>query len=314
MPRAKPKSPSETAVTHTEEGRLNADAFPTPDSNQENVGASKKKGARSKANARRFTKPKRSSGSSFASRTTAAAKAKAGRRRPPLKEPSNKGDADETEEVDEFVAQTEAEGEALVDELDEPKPGRKRKAPERKTGLRDKAQRTEHVNSMEKDGEFEYTPTAIRQHKARKTTNATKGRVPRPQASAEPEQEKIVQETQIPIEIETPLLQEEEDPYEEVIPQSVFRRSNHARTASRQRQPPVARMRAGSASSTERGEPNLRRRLGDMTRKFDNLDLKYRNLREIASKEAETNFEKLKAHSEAKAKGMVPPHVKDGLS
>lgn len=103
---------------------------------------------------------------------------------------------------------------------------------------------------------------------------------------------------------------EEDDADEEALPQSVFRRTNNARATSYQPQNAVTRRRAGSASDTERtaGDPVTRRKLGEMTRRFDNLEMKYKLLRETGGKEAETNFEKLKMQSEAKAKGDGRPN------
>ena len=72
-----------------------------------------------------------------------------------------------------------------------------------------------------------------------------------------------------------------------------------ARDNSRSRQDPPFRRRAGSASDTERGDPNLRRKLGDVTRKFENVDLKYRNLKEVGINEANTNMEKLRKQCDA---------------
>ncbi|KAI1628197.1 chromosome segregation protein Csm1/Pcs1-domain-containing protein [Exophiala viscosa] len=65
-----------------------------------------------------------------------------------------------------------------------------------------------------------------------------------------------------------------------------------ARNPSRVRQ--GYRHRAGSASDAERGDPNLRRKLGDITRKFENVDLKYRNLKEVGIYEANANMHKLR--------------------
>ena len=64
--------------------------------------------------------------------------------------------------------------------------------------------------------------------------------------------------------------------------------------------------RAGSGSDTERSDPALRRKLGDITKKFENLNVKYQDLREIGLKEAERNFERLKKQSEEKTAGMLP--------
>ncbi|RMZ87635.1 hypothetical protein DV736_g5143, partial [Chaetothyriales sp. CBS 134916] len=61
----------------------------------------------------------------------------------------------------------------------------------------------------------------------------------------------------------------------------------------------VKTRRAASASDTERGDPGLRRKLGDITRKFENVELKYRNLKEVGIGEANANMEKLRQRSEA---------------
>lgn len=71
------------------------------------------------------------------------------------------------------------------------------------------------------------------------------------------------------------------------------------RESSKTRQEPQVRRRAGSASDTERGDPNLRRKLGDVTRKFENVDLKYRNLKEVGVNEANANMEKLRKQCDA---------------
>lgn len=75
------------------------------------------------------------------------------------------------------------------------------------------------------------------------------------------------------------------------------------RSASRPRQENLYRRRAGSASDTDRagGDPNLRRKLGDMTRKFENIDLKYRNLKEMGISEANVNVEKMRKQCEVTA-------------
>jgi hypothetical protein len=73
-----------------------------------------------------------------------------------------------------------------------------------------------------------------------------------------------------------------------------------SRAGSRIRQEATFRWRAGSASDTERpGEPNLRRKLGDITRKFENIDLKYRTLRDVGIVEANANVDKLRKQCDA---------------
>ena len=79
-----------------------------------------------------------------------------------------------------------------------------------------------------------------------------------------------------------------------------------ARSVSAQPGYPPPRERSGSVSDTARerrgGDPELRRKLNDMTSKYENLNLKYQNLQEIGKGNAESNFEKLKRASDQKAK------------
>ncbi|KAI1816448.1 hypothetical protein GGS20DRAFT_221694 [Poronia punctata] len=56
-----------------------------------------------------------------------------------------------------------------------------------------------------------------------------------------------------------------------------------------------------STSESEQSDSALRRRLGELTRKYDNLEAKYRDLREIAVQEAERNFDRLQKQSEERA-------------
>ncbi|KAI7359687.1 hypothetical protein KC320_g295 [Hortaea werneckii] len=66
------------------------------------------------------------------------------------------------------------------------------------------------------------------------------------------------------------------------------------------------RERSGSVSGAERerrgGDPELRRKLNDVTKKYEDLSLKYQNLQEIGKDSAESNFERLKRTSDQRAK------------
>lgn len=79
----------------------------------------------------------------------------------------------------------------------------------------------------------------------------------------------------------------------------------NGRGASRVRPTPTRGRRAGSASDTERqgGDPALRRKLGDMTRKFENVDLKYRTLRDVGILEANASVEKWRKQCDVQAAG-----------
>ncbi|KAK5686344.1 hypothetical protein LTS10_002461 [Elasticomyces elasticus] len=91
-------------------------------------------------------------------------------------------------------------------------------------------------------------------------------------------------------------------------PVQVLQPRPSARAASAQPvfPPPRTRERSGSVSGTEReqrgGDPESRRKLNDLTKKYDTLNLKYQNLQEIGKNNADTNFEKLKKASDEKAK------------
>lgn len=69
-------------------------------------------------------------------------------------------------------------------------------------------------------------------------------------------------------------------------------------------QPAYSRARSGSASGTERrgGDPELRRQLNDVTKKYENLQLKFESLEDVGKTQAESNFDKLKRASDQKAR------------
>ena len=108
-----------------------------------------------------------------------------------------------------------------------------------------------------------------------------------------------------PMEMEATEL-EGDDPTPRAVARPQAAAASRSRSISRQPEPLASayRRRAGSASSTERdGGAGLRRKLGDMTKKFENLDLKYRNLKEIAVTDAQNNVEKLRKATEKRAQG-----------
>ncbi|KZF25464.1 hypothetical protein L228DRAFT_258885 [Xylona heveae TC161] len=65
---------------------------------------------------------------------------------------------------------------------------------------------------------------------------------------------------------------------------------------------PPRRGRNGSEAEPHGGDPALRRKLGDMTKKYENLDFKYRALRDLGIKEAEANFDKYKKQTDERHK------------
>ncbi|OTB03317.1 hypothetical protein M426DRAFT_321886 [Hypoxylon sp. CI-4A] len=82
-------------------------------------------------------------------------------------------------------------------------------------------------------------------------------------------------------------------PYNQARSSSVQRLQTHSVLGSSRRTVP--------ASDSELHDPLMRRRVGDLTRKYENLEAKYRDLREIGVKEAEHNYDRLKKQTEEKA-------------
>ena len=329
MPRGKPAASVPGPVdTDMDEDTLNLDAFPTPDSNQENAGSARKKGRPAKATAKKFAKSKvvgrRASGDSVPPKP-AAAKKKTVAKRAPLKEKTSARNAEDTEEVDEFAG--EGNEDTAMDELVETKQPTKRKAPAKRAGKQPKKKPVEQTavieeepaqqpKASEKDGEFEFTPTATRQKKRPGRPAAQKPKAGARQTSTEaPQQDKIIPETQVAMEIDQSELPEAYEEDEDALPQSVFRRTNNIGARTNQRQPLVSRKRAGSASDTERGgtDPATRRKLGEMTSKFEKLEMKYQNLRDVGIKEANANFEKYKMQVQANAKGKASLLTNTGM-
>ncbi|TIA36979.1 hypothetical protein D6C78_05067 [Aureobasidium pullulans] len=81
---------------------------------------------------------------------------------------------------------------------------------------------------------------------------------------------------------------------------------SRARSTSRQ---PGTYSRGRSASDTERrmAESEASRRLADMTKKYEEMRMKYNSLTELGPKAAEANFERLKKATDQKAKGKFNP-------
>ncbi|MCJ1380178.1 hypothetical protein MMC17_003281 [Xylographa soralifera] len=315
MPKAKAISSLSGMIDSDMDELSDVEMMPTPDSNQENTEPTKKAPGRPRATTTKVRKTKAASRRlSGGPKPKVATKKREPAKRAALKEQTNEEHVSGVEEVDDFVddvespvAQQEIEPqqEALDVQVEtKKKPGRKPRAATKRKQTMEK-NITESAKVVEKDGEFEYTPTAARQNKlGSKATAATKN----VSAKSQPEdlmdeEEKTIPETQ-PAPLDTDEFDLPQEDEEEPIPQSVYRQVRNARSSSKQPQPTAVRRRAGSASDTERGgnDPATRRKLGEMTKKFENLDMKYRNLREVGVKEAEANFVKLKKQSEERTK------------
>jgi hypothetical protein len=263
------------------------DSEMTPNSAAENMLASKKGRGRPKAAAAKVTKVKTSTRRT-SGRITAAKKGK----RAPLSDKTNEQNAtSDTEEVEEFE-DTVMDNGPSEDELDATavtlKQSKSRVTKSKPANKATKVVKGEHSKFTINNDTPEARRIGSRSTASKKTA---KRQVP-----------EVIQETQ------ESLMEVEDYGDEEIEEPTIKPRARHvpvARATSQTRQTSVPRRRAGSASDTERNDPAIRRKLGDLTKKFDNLDLKYRNVREIGIKEAEHNFERLKKQSEESTKGKL---------
>ncbi|KAF7122433.1 hypothetical protein CNMCM5793_000458 [Aspergillus hiratsukae] len=152
---------------------------------------------------------------------------------------------------------------------------------------------------VQTDGEFEYTPRTTRQ-----AQHAAK---PQEQLEQPKRQSRHIHWTE-PSSVGAETEQDEMEVIEEsilheepVVPLSASASPLKGRRSS-QRGPPSSPLKKTLGVSTDddkMGEPELRRRIGDLTKKYDTLENRYRNLREIGIVEANANMDKLRQHCEA---------------
>ncbi|KAJ5681694.1 Monopolin complex subunit Csm1/Pcs1 [Penicillium maclennaniae] len=143
------------------------------------------------------------------------------------------------------------------------------------------ARRRARASSVAKqtDGEFEYTPTRAAQVQ---------------QVQGEPEVlDSQMQEAEPEVD-ESILL----DPPSRYASSSLVKHARARMTTVRTHN--VSPNKRQSSFGVEQGvDPDLRRRIGDLTKKHDGLESKYRNLREIGIVEANANMEKLRRQCES---------------
>ncbi|KAL4952423.1 chromosome segregation protein Csm1/Pcs1-domain-containing protein [Aspergillus filifer] len=135
---------------------------------------------------------------------------------------------------------------------------------------------------LETDGEFQYTPTGSRQIKP----------VEQPEKKAEPANRKRTKSTKAASEV-VPEPETVQEVVEETILQEEAPEPMSVSPAKRRHSA------LPSSSPSKAGEPELRRRLGDLTKKYDTLENRYRNLKDIGIVEANSNMEKLKKQCES---------------
>ncbi|KAI1337431.1 chromosome segregation protein Csm1/Pcs1-domain-containing protein [Xylariaceae sp. FL0016] len=140
-------------------------------------------------------------------------------------------------------------------------------------------------------------------------TAAKRGRKPKVK-TAIPLPEPEISETQA-AELEIPETQlvehldlgtDRDEPVEESRSYSRLGPSTIQHTQPHVSRSPARRPLATSALGPELHDPLMRRRIGELTRKYENLEAKYRDLREIGVKEAERNYDRLRKQGEEKAR------------
>lgn len=223
--------------------------------------------------------------------------------RAPLKDRTNVQDGNETEEVEEF------EGDDSVVAPTKPRAKKSRSANENinqaDTPVAKKSKASKSAAPAERANKIAAT---------RKPSAASK-------RAASPELRQTIPETQVDtsqdvsesIEMmgESMVVDEEPEPAVQRVPKrevSVSRQQQqHAIPARARSTSQQARhfSRGGSASEAERrvGDADSRRKLAEMTSKYEDMRLKYETLQELGHNGAESNFERLKRATDQKAKG-----------
>lgn len=314
----------------------NANMIPTPDSASENVPPAKKSRARPKTATNKITKAKapsrRTSGGSVAPArkgTTKQQKAAASKRAA-LQEQINEQrlQTSDTEELDDFEECEDSEmqnkghvtsGDELDSSLIKPiKPKTKKaKAVRAARAQKEPGKRAKGAaNGKHKVVHDQAPESAMEVEKASKPRSRAPKVVRAPSVTTAPhyavfggQNQSFIAETQpAPMDMDD-LNMADGGESAEPTPRPPVRHSSRAPSVIRSHQPALSRRRDGTVDPEPIGggsEPALRRKLGEVTLKYENLDLRYRTLREVGIKEAEANFEKLRRQLNEKSEGMGP--------
>ncbi|KAI9671096.1 MAG: hypothetical protein M1831_005182 [Alyxoria varia] len=231
--------------------------------------------------------------------------------RPPLKEIDNAQahtDADELDELDDLganekltpisMAKTNAT-KAAVAPMEEAEGRKEAEEPEKKQpkrrGPRAKKEKEQQVEEIP-----ETQPEAAAQSRLAKATKPSARQKPRPAVK-----ESIPETQPDAMEVDEP---ENTEDLRAPSAEALKRTTSRARSDSRPRQTPAAPAprRGGSVSDTERaGDTTLRRRFNELSNKFETLDLKYRNLRDVGVQEAQDNFDRIKQQTDERANASL---------
>ncbi|GCB19477.1 monopolin complex subunit pcs1 [Aspergillus awamori] len=150
-------------------------------------------------------------------------------------------------------------------------------------------------NSVQTDGGFEYTPSTGRQSKSLDKPEDRPEPPKRQRRKPEVEENNDAQdnESTAPDVVDETLLQDA--PMEA---RSVSRSPTKRRQSQKGIYSSPSKSRLGGTTEAN-VEPELRRRIGELTKKCDTLENRYRNLKEIGIVEANSNMEKLRKQCES---------------
>ncbi|KAH8659059.1 chromosome segregation protein Csm1/Pcs1-domain-containing protein [Tricladium varicosporioides] len=277
--------------------------LPIPNSEAENMAPEKKARGRPKAALSKVVKSKAPTKAKAPARRTSGRLNKEVMSTPTQKEgkrkvladKTNQQHANDTEEVDEFAQDDDMVTEDIeVDYTVNAIKQTKSKA----TKKRDPIGRGRTTKDVIKTAED--TEVSVAAEFEPKPPPARRGKPAKKEIPEEVLPEKVIMESQVPT------IEMNVDADDGVDAEQTVTRTSHnlarARGDSRAPQPSLKRRRAGSASDTERSDPALRRKLGEMTKKYETLHIKYQDLKEIGIKESDKNFDRLKKQSEENAK------------
>jgi hypothetical protein len=139
---------------------------------------------------------------------------------------------------------------------------------------------------VQTDGEFEYTPTrAVPQQRIPEVSETRQMDGPA---------DEVVDESMLGND-------QQSAPY---VPSSVVKHARARLATLKNNRDLSPSKRKSIAANDQGGDPDLRRKIGEITKKHDALESRYRNLREIGVVEANTNMEKLRKQCESITTGM----------
>lgn len=171
------------------------------------------------------------------------------------------------------------------------------------------------ANQLKTDGEFEYTPSAARQTNA---LGKEKEQSEQPGQSEQPKRQQRKTRMQTEADNEAPETENEGPDVPDVVEETMLQEepvlppaASASPTKRRQStqgnllSSPTKR-RSGAVGEEDKngGEPELRRRIGDLTRKCDTLENRYRTLKDIGIVEANANVDKLRKQCESMKTGV----------